>query len=449
MSRRIRVILTSQKTSDRLSEKKGVAFKKDIKGVELQVINIFPEVAYQEIEGFGGALTESAAITLERAGAAIREEVLQSYFNTEKGLNYSLCRVHINSCDFSTGNYHYTARNDRSLKTFSIDRDRQLIIPMIRAAQKIRGSKLKILSSPWSPPGWMKTTGRMNLGGKLRADCRKAWAEYYCRYISEYAKEGITVSYITVQNEPKAKQTWDSCLYTAEEERDFVKNYLGPALKKNGLGHVRLLIWDHNKERVFDRSMTILSDRKAAQYIWGTGFHWYSGDHFEGLSILHDLFPGKGLIFTEGAFAVSPAKSGWDRAEKYAHDIIGDLNNWTQAWIDWNIALDEQGGPNHVGNFCHAPVSVDTTKGEAAFTPPFYYIGHFSKFILPGARRIAFSRFTQELEVTAARNPSGEIVAVVMNRTGRERNFILRCEQHVAELSLAPHSIMTLLFKAE
>jgi glucosylceramidase len=443
----IRIVLTSQKTSDRLSEKKSVQFRKDVKGVENHVINIFPEVSYQKIEGFGGALTESAAVTLDKAGPAVREKVLKAYFDTDKGLNFSLCRAHINSCDFSTGNYHYTARNDRQLNTFCIERDQQLIIPMIKDAQKIRGSKLNILSSPWSPPDWMKTTGKMNLGGKLRPDCRKIWAEYYSKYISAYAKEGIKIGYLTVQNEPKAKQSWDSCIYTADEERDFVKNYLGPSLEKNGHGDVRLLVWDHNKERVFDRMKAILSDRNAAKYIWGTGFHWYSGDHFEGLSILHDLFPDKGLIFTEGCLP-GPAKNDWDKGEKYAHDIIGDLNNWTQGWIDWNITLDEQGGPNHVGNFCDAPIIVDTKKKKTIFKSSYYYIGHVSRYIKPGAKRIAFSRFTQDLEVTAAKNPTGEIVTVVMNRADVENVFILRCRDRIAEFKIAPHSIMTLIFNA-
>jgi len=445
MKNAIKVVLTSEKTSDRLSEKKSVKFKSDAKGVENNVINVFPEVAYQKIEGFGGALTESAAVTLDKAGPAIREKVLNAYFDTRKGINYSLCRAHINSCDFSTGNYHYTQKNDRQLKTFNIERDQQLIIPMIKDAQKIRGSKLSILSSPWSPPDWMKTTGIMNLGGKLKPDCRKIWADYYSRYIEAYAKEGIKICYLTVQNEPKAKQTWDSCVYTAEEERDFVKNFLGPSLKKNGHGDVRLLVWDHNKERVFDRTRTILSDRNAAKYIWGTGFHWYSGDHFEGLDMLHDLFPGKGLIFTEGCVA-GPDDCGWRKGEKYAHDIIGDLNNWTQGWIDWNITLDEQGGPNHVGNFCDAPIIVDTKKKKITYKPSFYYIGHVSKYIKPGAKRIGFSKYSQHLDVTAAKNPDGEIVAVVMNSSNEENKFNLRCCGKIAEIAIAPHSIMTLVF---
>jgi len=449
LKNKIRVIVTSQATTDRLSEKTSVPFKDDPQGVEHHVINIFPSVVYQRIEGFGGALTESAAVTLEKAGQGIRGKVLKAYFDTEKGLNYRLCRTHINSCDFSLGNYHYTAKNDRRLKTFCIARDRRLIIPMIKDAQKIRGSRLKILASPWSPPDWMKTTGKMDRGGQLKPGCRKIWAEYYSKYLDAYAREGIKISYLTVQNEPKATQTWESCVYTAEEERDFVKNYLGPALRKNGHGDVRLLVWDHNKERVFDRARTILSDRRAAKYIWGTGFHWYSGDHFEALAMLHDLFPDKGLIFTEGCLT-GPGDCGWRHGERYAHDIIGDLNNWVQGWIDWNIALDERGGPNHSRNDvgCDAPIIVDTKKKKIIFKSSYYYIGHISKYIRPGMRRIGFSKYTQDLEVTVAKNNAGEIVTVVMNSTDAKRDFVLRCGQKIAEFTIAPHSIMTLIFKA-
>ncbi|HRR29391.1 MAG TPA: glycoside hydrolase family 30 protein, partial [Victivallales bacterium] len=401
---------------------------------------------YQSIEGFGGALTEAVAVTLDKAGKKIRERVLRDYFDPKAGLNYNLCRTHINSCDFSTENYHYTQKNDYKLQTFDIKRDKQLLIPLINDAQKIRGEKINMLSSPWSPPDWMKTTGRMNQGGKLKPDCRKVWAEYYSKYIEAYEKENVKIKYLTVQNEPKAKQSWDSCIYTAEEEKCFVKNYLGPSLKRNGHKDVRLLVWDHNKERVFERGNAILSDPFAAEYIWGTAFHWYSGDHFEALSLLHEKFPDKGLIFTEGCLS-HPESNEWSKGEKYAHDIIGNLNNWAQGFIDWNIALDRQGGPNHVGNFCDAPIIVDTTRKKIIYKPSFYYIAHFSKFINPGSKRIAFSKYTSKLEVTAVKNLDESIAVIVMNSSDDNMDFILRCKGYIANFAISKHSIVTLLFK--
>ena len=440
----VRVVVSSR-GGDRFAGKPSLKFVRDAKGHEKDIINIHPEVSYQRIDGFGGALTESAAVALDGGGESCRRKVIEAYFERKEGLNYSLCRSHINSCDFSTGNYHYTERGDKSLETFSIERDLKLLVPLMRDAQKTRRGALSILSSPWSPPDWMKTTGKMNLGGKLREDCRESWAEYYSKFIDAYRKEGIAIKYLTLQNEPKAKQTWDSCIYTAEDERDFVRDHLGPSLAKNGHSGVRLLVWDHNKERVFERGRTVLSDPKAAKFVWGTAFHWYSGDHFEALSMLHESFPRKGLIFTEGCLA-NPRGTDWEKGEKYAHDIIGDLNNWTQGWIDWNIALDEIGGPNHVGNFCDAPVIVDTKKRKLTFKPSFYCIGHFSRYIQPGARRIGFSRYTCDLEVTAAANPDGEIVVVVMNRQNDEREFFLRCNDRLAGTCIPARAIMTLAF---
>jgi glucosylceramidase len=241
----------------------------------------------------------------------------------------------------------------------------------------------------------MKTTGKMDKGGKLKDECRDAWARYYAKYIKQYANEGIKIWGITVQNEAKAVQTWDSCVYTAEEERDFVKNYLGPVMEKEGLKHVKIMIWDHNKERIYERAKVSFSDPDSAKYIWGVGFHWYSGDHFEALSILHDVFPEKRLLFTEGCIVESGVQIGnWTIGERYGHDIIGDLNNCATGWVDWNMLLDENGGPNHADFFCDAPIIFDTAKATLNYQSSYYYIGHFSKYIKPGAVRIGFSRFT-------------------------------------------------------
>lgn len=316
----------------------------------------------------------------------------------------------------------------------------------MKDAQELSGEKINILASPWSPPEWMKTTHRMNRGGKLRADCREAWAEYYSKYIRAYEKEGIKISYLTVQNEPKAKQSWDSCIYTAEEERGFVKNHLGASLRKNGYGAVKLLVWDHNKERVFERGATVFSDPQASKFVWGTAFHWYSGDHFEGLSLLHEKYPDKGLIFTEGCLS-KPESEDWSKGESYAHDIIGNFNNWTQGFIDWNIALNEEGGPNHDGNFCDAPIIVDTQRKKIIFKTSYYYIGHFSKFIKPGAKRIGFSKYTSKLEVAAAINPDESVIVVVMNSSDDDCEYFLRCGGKIANFAIPAHSIITHIFK--
>jgi glucosylceramidase len=249
-----------------------------------------------------------------------------------------------------------------------------------------------------------------------------------------------------VQNEPKATQIWDSCVFTAEEERDFVKNHLGPILEKEGLKDIKIIIWDHNKERLYERAKIEFSDPKASKYIYGAGFHWYSGDHFGALDAVHHNFPDKKLIFTEGSQEGGVKLGSFATGERYGHDILGNLNNWMTAWCDWNLVLDEMGGPNHVGNYCDAPIIADTINNSVTYESSFYYIGQFSKFIKPGAKRIGTSSYTDKLEVTAFKNPDSKIVVVILNRTDNDIFFILSNENGLANVNSIAHSIMTLIY---
>lgn len=408
------------------------------------------DVQFQEFVGFGGAFTEAASVTLDKMPDAARKEIMAAYFSKEKGHAYTLCRTHINSCDFSTGNYAYTeVAGDVDLKHFRIDRDRQSLIPMIREAISLSGEKFNLFASPWSPPAWMKTNGQMNQGGKLKPEYRQAWADYYVRYIQEYAKEGITIWGLTVQNEPEATQTWDSCVYTAEEERDFVRDFLGPTLKKAGLGHIKVIIWDHNRDKMYERAKTVLDDPKAAKYVWGVGFHWYCGDYFDNVQLTHDTYPDKALIFTEGCQEGAPKLDSWALGEKYARSIIQDLNHWTAAWVDWNLLLDETGGPNHVGNFCSAPIIADTKTGTVLYQSSYFYIGHFARFIRPGARRIACANSHRTLEAIAFQNTDGTVAAVGMNRTDDPIDFLLKLDGYQTDVSIPAHGIKTFLFKRD
>lgn len=403
-------------------------------------------ITYQEIEGFGGAFTESAAVTLQKIPETKQQDIFRAYFDPEQGLGYTLCRTHINSCDFSLGNYAYCEKeNDFKLKSFSIDRDRQALLPMIHRAQKISRNGFKLVASPWSPPAWMKTNGKMNNGGKLKPECREAWGRYYARYIREYEKEGVPIWGLTVQNEPMANQTWDSCLYTALEEAEFIRDYLGPILEGEGLGHVKIIINDHNRDRVFERAKLIFDDPKASKFIWGTGFHWYGADQFENVQRVHDAWPNKKLLFTEGCQEGGPHIGSWMIGERYARSMIQDLNHWSVGWIDWNMVLDETGGPNHVGNYCSAPILVDTTKQEVLYQSSYYYIGHFARFIKPRAKRILSTSTKDELEVTAFVNPDGRKAVVILNRSDRSIPFILKSEKRGTSLTSPAHSILTCL----
>jgi glucosylceramidase len=409
----IRKILTKKDSDDRLEEKPGLELSESIESDKVIVID--NNLRYQRILGFGGALTESAAYTLSKVSSELREEVLNAYYDINDGLGYSLGRIHIHSCDFSLSNYTYVDDGDASLESFSVDHDYELIIPLIKDAMEIRREKLLILASPWSPPAWMKNNGDMNHGGKLLPEFREAWSGYFIKFIKEYNKAGIPIWGITVQNEPDATQVWDSCIYSGEEERDFVKDFLGPALHESGLGQVKLLIHDHNRDIIVKRAKKILEDPDAAKYVWGTGFHWYVSEDFRNVGRVHDLFPEKHLLFTEGCQEGGVHLDEWHTGERYGRNMIGDLSNWCEGYIDWNIVLDEKGGPNHVGNFCDAPIICDTVNDRVHYNSSYYYIGHFSKYIKPGAVRLFSDCPIEETHAVAFENPDGSIAAVIMN----------------------------------
>lgn len=441
MERQLQVITTSKYTDERLADKGFISFEKD-KTTNID-IEIDIDKKYQTVLGFGGAITEAAAYTLSKMSEDKRNEVIESYYNCETGLGYNLGRVHIHSCDFALGNYTYVQDNDVELNSFDIVRDRRWIIPLIKDAEKVRGQELKLLASPWSPPAWMKSNNNMNRGGKLLPEYREAWARYYTKFIKAYEEENINLWAISVQNEPAAVQSWDSCIYTAEEERDFVRDYLGPIMHKEGHENVKILIWDHNRDIMVERAATVLLDKEAAKYVWGTGFHWYVSEAFDNVGKVHELFPDKHLLFTEGCQEGGVKLGEWFTGERYGRNMIGDLNNWAEGYIDWNIVLDETGGPNHVNNLCDAPIIADTRTNELHYNSSYYYIGHFSKFIKPGAVKVGLNNNKANIQATAFLNKDGSIVVVAMNEKDETESFSLGFENCSASLELKAHSIST------
>ncbi len=440
--------LTAKETGNRLTEQPSIQWTESAV-TNLPFITVDDCKRFQTIEGFGAAFTEAAAVTFHKLSPKNKRLILKAYFDRAEGHGYSLCRTHINSCDFSLGNYAYTdVDGDVDLKHFTIEHDRQALLPLIKEAQHAASEPFKLFASPWSPPAWMKTNGQMNRGGKLKPEYRDAWARYYVRYVHEYEQEGVPIWGLTIQNEPAAVQAWDSCIWTAEEERDFVRDHLGPALHRSGLGHVKVIIWDHNRDLLVERANVAYSDPEASRYIWGTGFHWYGQDKFDNVQLAHDAWPDKALLFTEGCQEGGPHIGSWDLGERYARSIINDLNRWTVGWVDWNMLLDETGGPNHVSNFCSAPIIADTRNDRLLFQSSYYYLGHFSRYIRPGAQRVLCAGTRDDLEATGFINPDGTIAVVVLNRTDTEHAFALKRNAQTAACSMPAHSIATYLFEA-
>jgi len=449
----VKVYVTEKGTDNRITATETLHFEDKPQPVETEVaVFVDPAKKFQTMVGIGGALTDASAETFYKLPKDKQKEFLTAYYDKTKGIGYTFGRTNIQSCDFSSDSYSYVKDGDAALKTFDISHDKKYRIPFIKEAIATAGGKLNIFVSPWSPPGFMKTNHDVLHGGKLDKKYDQSWANFYGKFIRAYEKEGIPIWGLSVQNEPMATQTWESCLYTAEEERDFVKNFLGPTLQKQGLSGKKLIVWDHNRDLLYQRASTILEDPAAAKYVWGIGFHWYetwtgAGMNFANVSLVHQAFPDKNLIFTEGCAERYDATklNDWSLGEKYGTSMINDFNDGTVAWTDWNVLLDEQGGPNHVGNFCFAPVHADTKSGNLIYTNSYYYIGQFSKFIKPGARRIASAASRDKLLTTAYMNPDGKLAVVVMNKTDEKIDYFLWIKGKAAKVSSNPHSIATLI----
>jgi glucosylceramidase len=451
--KKVKVYTTAEKSDYRISATDSLTFKSLGQPLETQVcVFVDPSRTFQTFLGIGGALTDASAETFARMPEAKQREILTAYFDGKNGIGYTLARTSIHSCDFSSGSYTYVTEGDGALQSFSVDHDKRFRIPFIKKAMAAAGGKLTLFASPWSPPAFMKSNNSMLQGGRLKPEFYQSWANYYAKFMKAYQQEGIPVWGLTIQNEPMATQRWESCIYTAEEERDFLKNYLGPTLRREGLSDKKIIVWDHNRDLIYQRVSTLLTDPGAAKYVWGIGFHWYepwSGGEamYDNVKLVENTFPDKNLIFTEGcadSFDMQKIKD-WKLGELYGRSMINDFNNGTVGWTDWNILLDETGGPNHVKNFCFAPVHGDTRTGQLIYTNSYYYIGHFSKFIRPGAKRIACSPSRSALLATAFINTDGTVAVVVMNKSDQSVSYNLWIEGKAVEVNSLPHSIQTLV----
>jgi glucosylceramidase len=438
-NRSVEVFTSADSTNLRLTKTDNLEFSELKQPLETQIcVFVNPNNKFQTFLGIGGAITDSSAEVFAKLPSNKQSELLNAYYNSEKGIGYTLARTNIHSCDFSSESYTYIKEGDKELATFDINHDKKFRIPLIKKAMEVAGDNFNLYVSPWSPPAFMKSNNNMLKGGK---------------YINAIQKEGIPVWGLTIQNEPMATQTWESCIYTAEEERDFLKNYLGPTIKKAGLGSKKIIIWDHNRDLISQRVSTILDDPEASKFVWGIGFHWYenwSGGNpmYENIARVNEMYPEKKLLFTEGCSESFNEKRYqiWANGEKYGRSMINDFNNGTVGWTDWNILLDEHGGPNHVGNFCFAPIHANTVSGELIYTPSYYFIGHFSKFIKKGAKRISSIPSRSQLLTTSFINNDGKIITIVMNHSDKKIIYNLCIGTKACEVKILPHSIQTLVY---
>tara|TARA_R110002096_G_scaffold435657_1_gene661946 strand:+ start:34 stop:1617 length:1584 start_codon:yes stop_codon:yes gene_type:complete len=461
-------------------------------------LRIEPDQKFQEYVGFGASFTESSAWNLATIPVTLRKEVLTRLFSPTEGAGFSLTRTHINSSDYSNNHYTYVDSGDTSLSTFSINEDMKGfngeendqvsgieliepnydIVPMILEAQRIPNADFNIIASPWSPPSWMKTgeTSEMT-NGTLRPQYYGLWAKYLSKFVSAYAEQGIDLWGITPQNEPLHAHDarWDSNGLTPEQGRDFLRNHLGPQLVKDGHIHLddlnaglRVVIYDHNKSTMIDYVTPTYKDSEAAKYAWGTGFHWYANSELEennwyaaALDTLRTTWPNKGMIHTESSMdidAEDPIGQFWREStdyagtfvpfDTYAYDIITDLNHGVQGYIEWCMILSNKGQPNPYDNFNSAPVLINPVTKEVIYTPLYYLLSHFSKFIRPGAHRIELvGEALEGLAYTAAINTDESIAVVVFNRTTEPLELQLTLKSKTHKIQIAPRALQTINFR--
>jgi glucosylceramidase len=439
------------------------------------IIKLDPDQKFQKITGFGGSFTEASASLLNRLSKDKRDTVIQAYFS-EKGANYSLTRTHMNSCDFSLSQYSYSpVEDDIHLEHFTIKEDQEDLIPMIKDALKVSKDGFKIIASPWTAAPWMKDNNAW-VGGKLLPKYYDTWALFFSKYINAYKKEGIDIWGFTVENEPLGNNSnWESMHFSPDEMTNFVQNHLGPKLEKD-THQVKILGFDQNREDLKEWVDSMYQSEASSNYFDGTAIHWYASTYevyAKELLYAHNKAPSKYLIQTEACidsqipvwkddawyWRKEATDWGFDWAQekdkhlhpkyapvnRYARDMIGCLNNWVDGWVDWNMVLDTQGGPNWFKNWCIAPVIVDPKKDEVYLTPLYYTMAHFSKYIRPDATVIGLENSDIELKVTAAENTDGSIAVVVFNEGTTQKSFKLSLGENESTITISAQAIQTIL----
>ncbi len=517
------IIVTSE-AGDKLTLKENIDF---IKGsAEDNVINIFPDSLKQVMDGIGTSFTESSAFVLAHLDPEKRREVMENIFG-ENGADFTLTRTHIGSCDFTVkGKYSYAdKKGDTDLTSFSIAPDlegfsrkefpglkdeKYDLLPMIKEAIDIKnGRELRIISSAWTAPSWMKDiedwfipgspeNNWHGTGGSLKPEYVSVYADYLIKYLDAYESEGVDIWGLTPVNEPHGNNgQWESMKFTPESQNDFVKNYLGPKLRESGHGDKKLLIYDQNRDGIEEWTDVIFADEETAKYVYGVAIHWYESTekvYEDVLERVNSTFPDMAIINTEACIddlgKDAPPGVGdpvmfkeenwfgnddfwWNRnatdwaytvpwegvkvedhpaytpVHRYARNIIVSIDHWLRGWIDWNIVLDKDGGPNHVGNFCGAPIMIDTETQYVYYTPIYYTLAQFSRTIRPGdravltSRNIASASVGDSLYACATVNPDGLLSVQVLNTAKKPVKYNIQIKDSYAPVEQAANSVQT------
>ncbi|XP_069690289.1 uncharacterized protein [Periplaneta americana] len=439
-----------------------------LRGRRPVVMRVDTSRRYQEIYGFGGAMTDAAGLNIATLSKATQETLIRQYFGS-KGIGYSFVRVPFGGTDFSTYNYTYAdVENDLTLQYFSLKyEDIQYKIPYIKMAQRMSPRPLKLFSASWSAPEWMKELRNGTVGySRLRREFHRLYAEYLIRCLDEYKKNGLEFWGISPQNEPfhgtEVYYNFNSMGWRPEEQTEWIANFFGPALQSKGYGKLKLLILDDNRTFLPGWARAVLGNERAAQYVSGIAIHWYFDFQDPGgqkLSQTHYEFPNYFLLYTESSVIpimdtsvpnAKPVRLGnWERAENYTSNIIEDINHWVTGWVDWNMALDTEGGPNWAGNQVEAPIIVNATADEFYKQPMFYALAHFAKFVPPGSRRIAYKISNDSIiECVSFLRPDNIVAIVLQNRRNVDVDVVILLQNRRTIVVPAPaHSMHTVLYK--
>jgi glucosylceramidase len=400
-----------------------------------------PAKKFQKILGFGAAFTDAACFTFKRLEAARRQQLFHQLFHpSEMGLN--VCRTCIGSSDYSTKVYCYDeGAPDPDLERFSIDHDREYILPVLREARQANPD-LFLFSSPWSPPGWMKSNGSM-LGGNMQRRSMRPYAEYFVKFLQGYRGEGVPIQAVTVQNEVDTDQDgrMPACTWPEEYEADFVRGDLGPAFQRNG---IKSQIWiiDHNYN-LWGRAIAELETPDVRQFTNGVAWHGYVGK-LEWIDRVHDAFPDLEMYWTEGGPNYTDPNYSKDWVN-WSATFSGILRHWCRSITAWNFALDEKGQPN-IGPFsCGGLVTIDSQSRAVSYSGQYHAFAHYSRFIRRGGRRFDSQSQAADFSHVAIENPDGQSVLVLTN-PGEARNCQIRLGDQATYASLPANSVSTLLW---